>query len=225
MKRTRDRTIVSDSNIKINLSPLFLSVRRVLSRTESLCPSCLKKIPAFRVTDGRDVYLEKRCDVHGIFDTVIWRGNPAFETWSRPKLPVRPPVCYADIAKGCPFDCGLCEAHRQITCTALLEVTGRCNLACPYCFAAAGNAPKPDPALDVIRFWFDRVKHAAPACNIQLSGGEPTVRDDLPQIIEMGRRRGFAFIQLNTNGLRLAREKGYAQRLKGRGALLGFPPV
>ena len=193
------------------------SARRVLSRTESLCPSCLKKIPAFRVTDGRDVYLEKHCDVHGIFNTVIWRGNPAFETWARPKLPVQPPVCYADIAKGCPFDCGLCKAHRQITCTALLEVTGRCNLACPYCFAAAGNAPKPDPALETIQFWFDRVKQAAPACNIQLSGGEPTVRNDLPQIIEMGRGRGFAFIQLNTNGLRLAREKGYAQRLKDAG--------
>ena len=194
-----------------------VSVRRVLSRTESLCPACLKIIPAFRVKDGRDVYLEKRCDVHGIFDTVIWRGNPAFETWTRPKLPVRPPVCYADIAKGCPFDCGLCDAHRQITCTALLEVTGRCNLACPYCFAAAGNAPKPDPALEVIQFWFDRVKNAAPSCNIQLSGGEPTVRNDLPQIIEMGRRRGFAFIQLNTNGLRLAQEEGYARRLKDAG--------
>ncbi len=194
-----------------------LPQRRVLSWTESLCPLCLKKVPAFRVTDGLDVYLEKRCDIHGIFDTVIWRGNPEFETWSRPKLPVRPPVCYAGTANGCPFDCGLCKIHRQITCTALLEVTGRCNLACPYCFAAAGNAPKPDPSLERVRFWFDRVKQAAPACNIQLSGGEPTVRNDLPQIIEMGRRMGFAFIQLNTNGLRLAQEEGYAQRLKDAG--------
>lgn len=194
-----------------------LSARRLLSRTESLCPSCLKKVPAFRVTDGKDVYLEKRCDVHGVFNTVIWRGNPAFETWTRPKLPTHPPVCYAQTAKGCPFDCGLCDAHRQITCTALLEVTWRCNLACPYCFAAAGKKPKPDPALEIIRFWFDRVKAAAPSCNIQLSGGEPTVRNDLPQIIEMGRRSGFAFIQLNTNGLRLAMEEGYARRLRDAG--------
>jgi len=194
-----------------------LSGRRLLSQTESLCPSCLKNIPAFLVTDGQDVYMEKRCDVHGFFDTVVWRGNPAFETWVRPKLPVRPPVRYAETAKGCPFDCGLCDAHRQITCTALIEVTGRCNLACPYCFAATENDPKPDPSLDVIQFWFDRVKHAAPSCNIQLSGGEPTVRNDLPQIIEMGRRMGFAFIQLNTNGLRLAQEEGYAQRLRDAG--------
>lgn len=194
-----------------------VSVRRILSRTESLCPVCLKKIPAFRVTDGRDVYLEKRCQVHGNFCTVIWRGNPAFEKWVRPKLPVNPPVCYADAAKGCPFDCGLCEAHRQITCTALVEVTGRCNLACPYCFAAAGNMPEPDPSLEVIQFRFDRVRQAAPGCNIQLSGGEPTVRNDLPEIIEMGRQKGFSFIQLNTNGLRLAQEEGYARRLKDAG--------
>ena len=194
-----------------------LSVRRVLSRTESLCPACLKIIPAFRVTDGRDVYLEKRCDIHGVYFTVIWRGNPAFDTWTRPKLPSRPPLCYENIAKGCPFDCGLCEAHRQITCTALLEVTGRCDLSCPFCFAASGTSPKPDPTLDAIQFQFDRVKAAAPACNIQLSGGEPTVRNDLPRIIEMGIRSGFAFIQLNTNGLRLAREEGYARYLRDAG--------
>jgi len=194
-----------------------LPARRMLALTESLCPSCLKRIPAIRVKDGADVYLEKRCDLHGVFNTVIWRGNPAFERWVRPKLPTHPPFCYAETAKGCPFDCGLCDAHRQITCTALLEVTWRCNLACPYCFAAAGEAPEPDPSLEIIRFWFGRVKAAAPSCNIQLSGGEPTVRNDLPQIIEMGRRSGFAFIQLNTNGLRLAIEEGYARRLRDAG--------
>jgi len=209
----RSRVVITE----LNRNDDGLPARRLLSLTESLCPSCLKKIPAIRVKDGADVYLEKRCDLHGVFNTVIWRGNPAFERWVRPKLPAHPPLCYAETAKGCPFDCGLCDAHRQITCTALLEVTWRCNLACPYCFAAAGNAPKPDPSLDVIKFWFDRVKAAAPYCNIQLSGGEPTVRNDLPQIIEMGRRSGFAFIQLNTNGLRLAREEGYAHRLRDAG--------
>ena len=53
--------------------------------------------------------------------------------------------------------------------------------------------------------------------NIQLSGGEPTVRDDLPEIIRMGRENGFSFFQLNTNGLRLASEPGYARALKDAG--------
>ncbi len=75
--------------------------------------------------------------------------------------------------KGCPFDCGLCGAHRQISCTVLLEVTQRCNLSCRYCFAEAGNISAPDPSLEIVQFWFDRVKTAASACNIQLSGGSP----------------------------------------------------
>ncbi|HBF36118.1 MAG TPA: radical SAM protein, partial [Firmicutes bacterium] len=49
------------------------------------------------------------------------------------------------------------------------------------------------------------------------SGGEPTVRDDLPEIIKMAKKMGFPYIQLNTNGLRLAGEPGYAKILKEAG--------
>ena len=54
-------------------------------------------------------------------------------------------------------------------------------------------------------------------CNIQLSGGEPTVRDDLPKIIAMGHSMGFKFIQLNTNGIRLASDLSYVEKLKEAG--------
>jgi hypothetical protein len=53
--------------------------------------------------------------------------------------------------------------------------------------------------------------------NIQLSGGEPTVRDDLPEIVRRIRARGFDFVQINTNGLRLAKEAGYARALADAG--------
>jgi hypothetical protein len=54
-------------------------------------------------------------------------------------------------------------------------------------------------------------------CNIQLSGGEPTTRNDLPAIVSLGRDLGFPFIQLNTNGVRLGRDRGYARVLKRAG--------
>lgn len=199
--------------MKTEASPEY----RVLSQTESLCPVCLEKIPAFRVTDGCDVYLEKHCESHGKFSAVIWRKDPSFEKWVKPKVPVQPPVCYSEITKGCPFDCGLCVLHRQITCTALLEITQRCNLNCKYCFASSEKSAVSDPDIKTIEFWFKRVKEAAPSSNIQLSGGEPSLRDDLSQIVEIGRQAGFGFIQLNTNGLRLAEEEDYAARLKEAG--------
>lgn len=63
----------------------------------------------------------------------------------------------------------------------------------------------------------DRLRQASGACNVQLSGGEPTVRDDLPEIIRMAKARGFALIQCNTNGLRLGTEPGYAASLREAG--------
>jgi len=190
---------------------------RTLSRTESVCPECLETIPAARVACGQEVYLEKVCPRHGPFRTVIWRGDPSFEAWTRPKIPTTPPRLYTEADRGCPFDCGLCPDHRQITCTALIEVTGRCNLRCPYCFASSGEPSFADPDLQAIRFLYDRVREASGFCNIQISGGEPTVRDDLPAVIELGRQMGFEFIQLNTNGLRLGLEADYALRLKEAG--------
>jgi uncharacterized radical SAM superfamily Fe-S cluster-containing enzyme len=122
------------------------------------------------------------------------------------------------VAQGCPFDCGLCPDHRQHTCTALLEITQRCNLRCPVCFADAGNAALPDPDLIVIEGWYRRLLESGGPVNIQLSGGEPTVRDDLPQIIALGQALGFSFIQINTNGLRLAASADYARQLRDAGA-------
>jgi uncharacterized radical SAM superfamily Fe-S cluster-containing enzyme len=99
----------------------------------------------------------------------------------------------------------------------LLELTARCDLGCPVCFAAAGTTPAPDPTPAEIEGWFRFLLASAGVCNIQLSGGEPTLRDDLAEIITLGRSLGFSFFQLNTNGLRLAAQPGYAAHLRDAG--------
>ena len=192
---------------------------RVISTTESVCPVCLARLPARRVIQGEDVYLCKTCPEHGDFKTILWRGPPAYTGWARPKIPAYPATPFTDTKRGCPFDCGLCADHRQQTCTALLEVTQRCDLRCAYCFASAGESVlhQPDPALNQIENWYRRLLDAGGPYNLQLSGGEPTLRDDLPDIIALGRSLGFQFIQLNTNGMRLARDAGYVKRLKEAG--------
>ena len=75
-----------------------------------------------------------------------------------------------------------------------------------------------DPTIDTIGNWLESVRHA---CGdhivIQLSGGEPTVREDLPEIIRLARSYGFGFVQINTNGLRLSEDPAYARQLREAG--------
>jgi hypothetical protein len=194
-----------------------------VSDTESLCPLCLAKIPATRETSGNDVFLVKKCPEHGEFRTIIWRGGPEFRGWKRKSRAVRTGVCQTESVSGCPFDCGICPSHRKNACTVVIEVTSRCNLRCAVCFADSGADAGPDPDLTVIGEWYRRVlETSGPDIIVQLSGGEPTVRDDLPAIIEMGRSLGFSFIQVNTNGLRIAEEKNYATVLRRAGAASVF---
>jgi uncharacterized radical SAM superfamily Fe-S cluster-containing enzyme len=183
-----------------------------------VCPSCLARVDAHRVRVDDDVYLRKTCPDHGTFQTIVWRGRyPDFEGWARPKLPAYPDRPSTPVDRGCPFDCGMCPDHRQQTCTALLEVTGRCDLRCAFCFADAGVCPSDDPSLAVVESWFRALLDSNGPCNVQLSGGEPTMRDDLAAVVELGRSMGFEFIQLNTNGLRLAKDPDYVRGLARSG--------
>ena len=190
----------------------------IIGKTKSVCPVCLRVIDAQKRSEKDGIYLDKRCDEHGAFSALIWEGNLAsYLRWNSENTAVDPPREGRAPEKGCPNDCGLCTEHLRKGCCMLLELTGRCNLRCPVCFAAAGEEPKPDLSLKEIEKQYEYLMAHGGPFNIQLSGGEPTVRDDLPEIIRMGREKGFSFFQLNTNGLRLAAEEGYAKALRDAG--------
>jgi uncharacterized radical SAM superfamily Fe-S cluster-containing enzyme len=193
-----------------------------LSATQSVCPECLQTLDALRLARGDDVILRKECPEHGVFEAILWRGGPSHDSWRRSKTPSYPKAPLTAVKEGCPHDCGLCPEHRQHTCTALIEVTMRCDLRCAYCFADGGNCSAADPDMEAIRSFFEKLLLIGGPCNVQLSGGEPTLRNDLPEIIRLGRSLGFDFIQVNTNGLRLARDPGYVKELKDAGAASVF---
>ena len=164
--------------------------------TRSLCPVCLETVPARLLAGGDQVTLAGECSTHGAWQTVVWAGPPSFRSW-----------CGDD-----PI-----AAARQ-TCTAVVEVTRDCDLGCPVCFAVS-PAPEPgaDPSVTRLAKRFAELFASEGEVNIQLSGGEPTTRDDVPEIVEAARAAGFTFVQLNTNGLRLAAEDGYAEALRAAG--------
>nr|WP_279355644.1 radical SAM (seleno)protein TrsS [Fundidesulfovibrio agrisoli] len=174
-------------------------------------------MPARRVQRDGFVLLERECPEHGPVSVPVWVGGPDMDSWRRPKKP-SPPNPEGGRARGCPFDCGLCSGHAQHTCTALVEITQRCGLGCPVCFAGAGGeASPPDPGLGDLERMFRELRAKAGRCNLQLSGGEPTMRDDLEQVVRLAVAAGFPFVQLNTNGLRLGGEQGYAEKLAAAG--------
>lgn len=196
------------------MQPLFPPL---LTTTLGLCPECLRVLPAELLRREDGVYLEKQCPEHGPSRTVIWRGAPLLDAWRRNKTPTPPAEPYSGQGRGCPWDCGLCARHRQRSCTVLVEVTERCNLRCPICFADAGSKAATDPDLAALDDRLSRAFARSGPVPVQLSGGEPTMRDDLPEVVALARRIGFSHVQLNTNGLRLARKSDYAETLRDAG--------
>lgn len=57
---------------------------------------------------------------------------------------------------------------------------------------------------------------------LQLSGGEPTVRDDLPAIVAYAKRAGCKYVQLNSNGVRLAEDEAFVRKLADAGLSFVF---
>ncbi|MFR5780564.1 MAG: radical SAM protein [Oscillospiraceae bacterium] len=188
----------------------------ILHETESLCPVCLKKIPArYERIDGR-AYMIKECPEHGEFKVLFWRDADMYESWMRQGVHAPARDHGRPEKRGCPFDCGLCDEHRSGTCTSILEITYRCNMNCNICFADA-NAEKFEPDMAQIRKMYAAALGSNRYCSVQLSGGEPTVRDDLPEIVRLGKEMGVAHLQVNTNGIRIAREPEFLERLRDAG--------
>ncbi|MDR0861242.1 MAG: radical SAM protein [Oscillospiraceae bacterium] len=186
----------------------------IISNTRSVCPKCLTQIDAQLVREGDDVYLRKSCPSHGDFSTIVWRGmSDEFDNWWKYKAP-------SGDAPNCPNDCGLCAKHLQKTCCALVEVTSRCNLRCPVCFADAGSGTS-EPTVAELYETFKRLCRNGNTF-VQLSGGEPTMRDNLPEIVSAARRAGCETVQLNSNGIRLGREPEFVRALADAGLSFVF---
>ena len=185
-----------------------------MRHTYSVCPVCLKRIPAKREERDGQIYLVKTCPDHGTFSSVIWRNKRKFADWRGER-----PAVGENENLNCPTGCGLCAEHRRATCCTLLEITARCNMNCTFCFAEPDGAQ--DPSLDRVKRWIDDLTDPGKTL-LQLSGGEPTVRDDLPEIVAYAKQAGCKYVQLNSNGLRLAEDEAFVKRLADAGLSFVF---
>lgn len=184
-------------------------------QTTSLCPECLALIPAKIVIEGEEVYYRKRCKVHGV-QKVLVSTDAAYYRLSHDYLKPgdRPLVTQTRTEFGCPFDCGLCPDHEQHSCLALIDVNDACNLTCPVCFADSSPARTFQRPLEQIESMLDAlVRSEGEPDLVQFSGGEPTIHPQILDILRAAKRRPIRHLMLNTNGIRIAREPGFAAEL------------
>ncbi|AAB98614.1 TPA: radical SAM protein [Methanocaldococcus jannaschii] len=187
-------------------------------KTLSLCPICLKRIPATILEEDGKIIIKKTCPEHGEFKDIYWGDAELYKKFDKYEFIGKIEVTNTKVKNGCPYDCGLCPNHKSTTILANIDVTNRCNLNCPICFANANKSGKVyEPSFEDIKRMMENLrKEIPPTPAIQFAGGEPTVRSDLPELIKLARDMGFLHVQLATNGIKL-KNINYLKKLKEAG--------
>ena len=191
-------------------------MKTMIRETRSVCPVCLKNLPAVLTRqDSGQIRLEKTCPDHGFFEVPVWQERMDFDKWLLETEPLSE-NCGLD----CPGNCGICKEHEIGTCCALLEVTRRCNLRCRYCFADGGAGE--DLPFEACKAAIREIVRQCGQPLLQFSGGEPTLRGDLPELVRYAKEAGCSYTQVNTNGIRLAENPDYVRRLADAGLDIVF---
>jgi uncharacterized radical SAM superfamily Fe-S cluster-containing enzyme len=172
--------------------------------SKSVCPECLDIIECQIFFRDDKVYMRKFCEKHGLFEVLVYSDVKDYLDSQKYNKPGAEPLhLQGSIDKGCPSDCGLCEAHQQHTCVGVIEITKNCNLNCPVCFADSKD--EFTLPLDKVKEMIDLyVKCEGEAEVLQISGGEPTLHPDIIEILEYAAKKGIKYPMLNTNGIKLA---------------------
>lgn len=183
--------------------------------TISLCPVCLRRIEAKIVFEHGKVWMLKTCPDHGFHKVVIATDVAYYKNIRNYNKPSETPLQFGNgVHYGCPYDCGLCVDHEQHSCLTLIEVTDRCNLSCPTCYAMSSPHYGRHRSLEEIERMLDIIVASEGEPDVvQISGGEPTIHPQFFEILDMAKRKPIRHLMVNTNGVRIANDPGFAERL------------
>jgi len=194
----------------------------LIKKTRGLCPTCSSVVDADIVEEDGKIWMQRTCPVHGSSRNLYWSDAPMyhrFQEYDAVGDGVANPQNQAP-PDSCPTACGLCNNHHSATLLANIDLTNRCNLDCDFCFAnarACGFVYEPTFDLVVGMLQVLRDERPVPAPAVQFSGGEPTMRDDLVEIIRKAKEMGFPQVQIATNGVKISKDPALAQHLKDAG--------
>lgn len=212
---------IEDYKVFITLEPLTREGEKVIEYTLSLCPECRSLLRAVVYEKEGKVFIRKRCPDHGEFEEVYWEDSELyfrFRKWQYDGKGIENPMLPTRFF--CPYNCGLCMRHKSHPALVNLVVTNRCDLSCWYCFFFAERAGYVyEPTLEHIRYMIRVIRRLEPlpAKAIQITGGEPLLRDDIVEIVRIAKEEGITHVQVNTNGIKLAFEPSLATELREAG--------
>ncbi len=169
------------------LAGIFMEISAVIRETRSVCPDCLRPVKAAVVERGGVVMLEKRCPDHGAYRLLLSRHPDYYKDLN---------AYYFAVADST-------YPQRDY----IVNLTNRCNLRCPICLANAGSGRSEDFSAEALKQFLKGKR----GYKIDLMGAEPTLREDLVEIVALVRRSGN-IAALHTNGIRLA-DPEYLRRL------------
>ncbi|KUH31604.1 radical SAM protein [Thermococcus celericrescens] len=189
-------------------------------RTYSICPETRRVVPALIWENDGKVWITKRCP-EGIITDVYYESVDQYYRFQKWKFDFKlMSTNVENSGVNCPFDCGMCARHFSHTNLINIVLTNRCNLSCWYCFFYAKEGqPIYEPTLEQIRMMLRNAKrqHPVGANAVQLTGGEPTLREDLIEIIKIAKEEGYDHVQLNTDGIKLAFEPELVREMRQAG--------
>ncbi len=182
--------------------------------TKSVCPECGKILDATLFDKDGKVFMDKTCPEHGKFCDVYWSDTELFlkaEDFAHDGIGLRNPMDknLKDGENVHVFIDG--QRVDMLTCSALanIDLTNRCNMNCPICFANAnhqGYIYEPDVATIIRMLDALRAEEPIKCTAVQFSGGEPTIHPDFVEIVRAAKERHFAQVQVATNGIDFAKK-------------------
>jgi len=181
--------------------------------TNSLCHICKRVVQAKIVFRNESAYIVKYCPEHGELWALLEESAEYHKLKRQYDKPGTTMEVHTATEKGCPFDCGICPQHEQHGCIGLIEVTTKCNLKCPLCYASAGEGEF--LSLSEIEGMMDfYIKSEGGSAEIlQISGGEPTIHPGIIEIIKLAKSKPIKYVMLNTNGVRIAEDSEFVKEL------------
>ncbi len=122
-------------------------------------------------------------------------------------------ICAAPAIRQTPYG----THHRDLPVLSEIALTYDCQNRCTFCYADAPHRGRlvKQMTTEQVRLIIDRIYDEAHCPTVSFTGGEPTLRQDLPELVSYAKSKGMR-VNLITNGIRCA-DVDFVSSLAGAG--------